>query len=397
MLSFGSSILSKLYFGRVRSNLDRMLLKIFLAATAIVCAKTTIDLKQVEGLKELLKVKGGNEHFIATCNIAIFKPLVDYNTATELCSEFQMGGNGRKGNLATVNDADKNSDLVTLLELTYPSENITQMYEGTNTKPQWAPEAWVWVGLQKTKHNKEKTVKNTGGRGWAEGKFDWQWVADGSHPTDYAPWYNKKQPDQAILKDNQSPSKNSRDYEICEEHRCYQNQMRINHEGLWDDTWKFMRHPYACDYQGKYIVSTNMETWVDAKEACANAGLYLAKVRNSTELNEMINAIYHFAGDGITTDSVMKTRWDPKNWIWLGGHRDLEEDEIWRWLDGELVEETWDVPFPWINHAGNDHASRLKNTVGQDALAINRDGYFDDSYSNTLKRKRMFACQCPGT
>ena len=48
--------------------------------------------------------------------------------------------------------------------------------------------------------------------------------------------------------------------------------------GEWDDTFKYKTHPYACDYQGKYILSATMKTWSGAKKACEAAGLMLAKV-----------------------------------------------------------------------------------------------------------------------
>ena len=39
----------------------------------------------------------------------------------------------------------------------------------------------------------------------------------------------------------------------CNEHpKCYQNQMRINHKGRWDDTYRYKLHPYACDYRGTW-------------------------------------------------------------------------------------------------------------------------------------------------
>jgi len=365
-----------------------LVFRALLTVTVTFYALAEINLNQVQGLRALLQ--GEHHDFIATCNIALFKPLVDYDTATQKCADFQVGGNGRRGNLATVNDEEKNDDLVTLLEMAYPVANVTAQYEGIVNANQvkWQAEMWVWAGLHKTRNNNAE-VENTGMKGWPTAKYDWEWIHDGSQPLDYAPWYNKKQPDQAILTMD--------DDDRCPEEQCFQNQMRINHDGLWDDTWKFMRHPYACDYQGKYLISTSMKTWVDARDACENAGLHLAKVRNSAELAEIIDAIHYFAGDGVSDGgSKMKTRWHPRNWIWVGGN-DIEEEGTWRWLDGELVEESWDVPFPWMQRAGNDDS--MTNNGGQDALALNRQGKFDDSFTNKRRAQnmRMFACQCPGT
>ena len=136
--------------------------------------------------------------------------------------------------------------------------------------------------------------------------------------------------------------------------------MRINHKGEWDDTFKQMKHPYACDYQGKYILSNEPKTWVDAKEACAAAGLSLAMVRNTGEVEEMKAAMKYFLGE---YDSTSKT-FDNRNWIWLGGN-DIEEEGVFKWLNGDLVE-TWDIP--WRPKAGGDNASFLKGTDLQKIL-----------------------------
>lgn len=67
-------------------------------------------------------------------------------------------------------------------------------------------------------------------------------------------------------------------------------------QGHWDDTFKFKTHPYACDYQGKYILSATQRTWSAAQHACEEAGLQLAKVRSDQEVEEMKKAALHFLG-----------------------------------------------------------------------------------------------------
>ena len=63
--------------------------------------------------------------------------------------------------------------------------------------------------------------------------------------------------------------------------------------GQWDDTFKYKTHPYACDYQGKYILSANMKTWTGAKLACEKAGLMLAKVRSKQGFKVSVLLLSH--------------------------------------------------------------------------------------------------------
>ena len=314
---------------------------------------------QLNGLKRLLKNMDAGT--FATCNIVFFSKPVTYNEADNNCKNFDIGsGRGENGNLVTVNDDLKNSDLKLLLEMAYPAAEPEQ----ANNK--WGPTSWVWAGLRKTKNNNNKKP----------GKYspgDWEW-ADGSNPKDFYKWM-KKQPDQRRLKKGKSG---------CDEKYCYQNQMRINHRGLWDDTYKFKKHPYACDYKGKYILSGDKVTWAKAKDKCAAAGLFLASVRNPAEVEEMKEAAVYFLGKA---DPAWKT-WDDNNWIWLGGN-DKEEEGTWKWQNGDLVED-WAVP--WRAKAGKDNAGR-----GQHALAFSRWGEFDDSFHKKKIRLRPFACQCPGS
>jgi len=287
------------------------------------------------------------------------------DTAEKNCKNFNMGtGKAQEGNLATVNDDDKNSDLKLLLHLAYPKQ--------PGDKDRWGPDKWVWAGLRKTKNN--------GYDGNFSKKYnpnDWSW-ADGSHPTEYKKWFNRKQPDQAALKEGKGG---------CDEApKCMQNQMRINHDGKWDDTYKFKKHPYACDYQGKYLMSATPRTWPKAQEACEDAGLHLAKVRNEEELSEIKDAAKFFLGP---RDDDLK-EFDGSNWFWIGG-TDSDEEGVWRWsVDGEVIDTDW---MPW-RKPNPDNAERIGSN-GQDVLSISKWGKFDDSYD--VKRKRPFACQCPGT
>ena len=334
-----------------------LLLSLLTSTVFTVGTSRRINKNQIKGLRKLLK--GLDSGVFTTCNIVFFSELVTYDQADERCRNFDIGsGRGEEGNLVTVNDEEKNSDLKILLEMAYP--------EAEQEGNQWVDTKWVWAGLRKTKNNSSKKP----------GKYnplDWEW-ADGSNPNDFSKWM-KRQPDQRTLKEGQSG---------CDAERCYQNQMRINHGGKWDDTYKFKTHPYACDYRGKYVLSNQKMTWVKARQACAKAGLHLAKVRNKEEVKELTDAAVYFLGKA---DPAWKT-WDSNNWIWLGGN-DLEEEGTWKWLDGDMVED-WAVP--WRPKAGKDNARDR-----QHVLAISRWGEFDDSYHNKKTRQRPFACQCPGS
>ena len=330
--------------------------KLFLLLIFSVAAKenlSDVQEKQISGLKNLLS---NLEGIYPTCNMILFSEMVDFNTADERCKRFHLGSGGEvDGNLATVNNKDKNTDLKLLLEMAYPTSS-----------GKWADDEWVWVGLRKIKNN-DKSAK-----GEKYDADDWSW-ADNSAPQDFHKWL-KGQPDQKIGKINGV--------------EYLQNQMRINHNGGWDDTFAYKTHPYACDYQGKYILSATLKSWSDAKTACEDAGLILAKVRNSQEVEEMTSAGEYFLGP---VDETLRI-FDPANWIWLGGN-DVDEEGVWKWNDGQSIE--WFDNMPW-RPPQPDNSARMSGGKTQNYLAISKWGQFDDSF-DTHKRERPFACQCPGT
>lgn len=330
-----------------------LLLLIGLVAAEELLELTDNDKKQIRGLKALLTNLDG---VYPTCSLVLFSEMVDYDTADQACKEFDIGSGGAvKGNLATVNSEEKNTDLKLLLEMAYP--------ESTG---KWADDEWVWVGLRKTKNNDGSK------KGRTYDAADWSW-ADGSTPIDFHKWL-RGQPDQ-------KPDK-------VDGVKFLQNQMRINHDGKWDDTFAYKTHPYACDYQGKYILSATKKSWSHAKESCANAGLIMAKVRNAAEVEEMKAAGEYFLG--AVDDSLRE--FDPSNWIWLGGN-DADEEGVWKWNDGDAIE--WFAEMPW-REKNPDNSDRMNGGRTQNFLAISKWGLFDDSF-DTTKRERPFACQCPGT
>lgn len=366
------------------------MLRALLLATLLVSCSHALDKKQVKGLKKLLKKLP--EGVFLTCKLVLFSELVDYDTADHKCSSFNIGtAVPQNGNLATVNDNDKNDDLKLLLSMAYPETP-------ENKKDKWGPTKWVWAGLRKVhnnvtisvpkpKKNKKGKKKNKGeeelqleerkAKKGAYDALDWNWH-DGSNPKSFHNWL-PGQPDQ------DSQKKGEKD---CKEEKCYQNQMRINHKGMWDDTYKYKKHPYACDYQGKYIISATPKKWPDAKLACEEAGLIMAKVRSKEEVDEIKAAALFYLGPKDDTLRVF----DPMNWIWLGAN-DKDKEGEWQWNDGKPLDKTWVANMPW--RRPNPDNAELIGDVGQDALSISKDGEFDDSYDT--KRKRPFACQCPGT
>ena len=331
-----------------------------------------IDNDQVNGLAKLLGLENG---VIATCKLVLFPELVTYDVADKNCRNFNIdSGRGEEGNLATVDNDEKNDDLMTLL---------TMAYNAPEDHAMWADKNWVWAGLRKTKNNDSTDPGDYSGN-------DWEW-ADGSHPESFSKWFKfgekHGQPDQASLDNG---------IEGCDEDpTCFQNQMRINHDGIWDDTWKFKTHPYVCDYKGKYIISKEQKTWEEAKAACEGYKLDFAKIRNGGEVGEMKLAMDYFLGE-----ANFKSYWDADNWVWLGGN-DLDEEGTWKWSDEAPLDwdEDWMKKAGKGGQAGNDDAKKLQinGRQGQHGLAISRKGQFDDSYHNTQERKLPFACQCPGS
>ena len=328
-----------------------LLLLLLLFICSAVAKLSKVEEKQISGLKNLIS---NLEGIYPTCNMVLFSEMVDFNTANERCKRFHLGREV-EGNLATVNNKDKNTDLKLLLKMAYPTSS-----------GKWAADEWVWAGLRKIKNNAGSS------KGKKYNADDWAW-ADETTPQDFHMWM-AGQPDQDMRK--------------VEKVKYFQNQMRINHKGRWDDTFVDKIHPFACDYQGKYIMSATKKSWSKAKEACENAGLILAKVRSSQEVEEITSAAKLFLG---AVDDTLRV-FDPNNWIWLGGN-DADEEDVWKWNDGDAIE--WFADMPW-REPNPDNSDRMNGGRTQNFLSISKWGEFDDSF-DAQERKRPFACQCPGT
>jgi len=337
-------------------------LVILLSLVAVITATEEVEERnmtaEVEGLRALMK-QGKRAGFFATCRLVLFSELVDYDTAENGCKTFDIGmGPGSSGSLATVNIEEKNSDVKELLKMAYP---------GPNEK--WGPKEWTWVGLRKVRNNNATKYKY---RKWnAE---DWEWD-NTERPVHFNKWM-RGQPDQAMKR---------RGEDECNEDICYQNQMRINHWGRWDDTYKFKKHSYACDYNGKYIIANLRRNWTEARNMCEAAGLEMAKVTTLADHLEIVSAAEYFLGP-----KANGTRfWANENWFWIGLN-DMAQEGSFTWADGEAFDHTAE----WIEWKGPQPDNSLNHGEGgQDAVAISKWGDWDDSFS--WKRKRPFACQCP--
>lgn len=352
--------------------------------------------EQVIGLKNL--VRKLPNHVFPTCHLVLVADLANFTSAENRCKRLpaMLSRTKKAGTLATVNSREANDFLTLLFNAALPKHK-----QHRNT---FAGTRWVWTGLRKTKKINQKHIRKVENRKPYNAE-DWQWY-DGSTPKDFENW-NRGQPDQRPLK----MGKKSSDYKhsgICKERLCRQNQMRLNHEGMWDDAFSFEEHPFACDYQGKYIVSAEMKTWEEAKAACEAAGLQLATVRNLEETDQLRRALIFFLGEsgfdnckgafgngkdyehGVGQSNCVKVkrkkRWDPIHWAWTGGN-DLKKEGDYRWTDGTVV---LFEGFPWIANAGDNNGSKRK-AKGQNSLTISKWGEFDDSYGHD---KKPFACEC---
>ena len=326
------------------------MLPIFISFFCLITDIDSLDLEQVKRIRELTGTAAGGVY--RTCNFVFVPELTNVEGAREGCKDWG-------GNLVTIDSKSTNEDMKDLLDLAYPP----------NEQPEsrWALTKWAWTGLTKTKNTIGK-VKN--------GNFkpsEWSW-SDGSSPVqgDFLNWM-RKQPDQRLWNFGEQGCENK--------NGCYQTHLRFNSSGVWDDEAVHFKHPYACDYKGKYIVSKKKLEWIEAKVACENAGLVLAKIRNTKEVAELKNLMIEFY-DKYDTNSH---KFADKNWIWTGGN-DLNDEGKFEWIDGEEIK----FDIPWILKAGNDNAH-----TGQHALTMNFDGVFDDSF--TEGKKRGFVCQCPNS
>ena len=318
--------------------------------------KEMVEVDRIKGLEAFQHHTSSklNKRVYATCSIILFDEIVDYATATANCRKLEIFEPQKKelirGNLATVNNINKTEDIKLLLGMAYKRRSAKEAKRKDFDQ-------WVWVGLRKLKNNKGNKKSK---------KYDathWKWP-DGTTPENYSVW-QASQPDQKKRKKEK------------------QNQIRINHDGEWQDIWKNKEHPYACDYRGKYIISTRPMSWKQARKSCVKAGMILAKVRNDKEIEEMKRAMFYFLGPGTKDNDVG----DEMNWILVGGN-DIGKKSRWQWTDGEDIENV--DKFPWISKMMPLH--KTWGNKRHHVMTFSRNGTFDDTVVSETRRR--FACQC---
>ena len=389
------------------------LLTIFLAVVMGHTAHAQVSMEdQVNGIREL--VKDLPNHHFQTCNLVLVTEKANFTTAEQKCTELPklITTSAEPGTLATINTKEANDYLTTLINIGLPKNE--------QGKFKYAGNRWVWTGLRKIHNLDTRHIRKINKR-IPYNASDWAWY-DGSTPEGFESW-NRGQPDQRPLPDG----KKSNEYKhsgVCHQEECRQNQMRINHEGKWDDAFAFEQHPYACDYKGRYLVSAERKSWDDAKAACEAAGLSLATTRSLDEVEELRRALLYFLGESgfeicantfgvkdadngkkkkkkkskkarkleakrrkICGAATMEERWDAEHWAWTGGNDNSNEGE-YVWTDGSKV---LFEGFPWIAKAGNDNKAKGRE-AGQNSLTLSKWGEFDDSYKDMHK---PFACECP--
>eukprot|EP00116_Pleurobrachia_bachei_P006319 sb/3466581/ len=221
------------------------------------------------------------------------------------------------GNLVTVNDEIKEHDVTLLLNAAKP--NLDDMS---------APDNWLWSGLTR--------VRNNDGGEHPYDVADWEWTSGSNLTSAYEKWID-----------------GAPEY--------HQNQVAINHDGDWNDTYVEKEHPYACDYKGKYVVSPARMTWPDAKVACENAGLTLAMVKDQEDADELVYLM------GLILGSRYNEQYHYHNWVWTGGN-DITDEGVYVWPDGTEVEDfaaiAWEDPQP-------DNAKYIKG-YEQDVLQFSK-------------------------
>lgn len=319
---------------------------------------------QAEALNNLT----GNRNVYATCDYVIFTEHVNFDEAEDRCRAVNMGMTSTTGwgRLATVDGEQKNLELSDLMKVAFGASvgpELGGKYNATN---------WLWVGLRKVNNllNEDGTMtyaemkkaakKMKGSKSPAE---DWEWEDSLPADPDWMNWDND-QPDQAPDTDLNT-----------------QTHVRMYKKGLWDDTFDYNESPYACDYQGRYIIVESEMVVSDAQAACETAGLTLAKVRSVAENEELKAAINAF----LPLES--EEEWDNSNWVWIGVN-DLASAGNFIHNDGE------EIPFdiPW-KVGQPDHSQTRFGDIVEHYVAVNRGGLWDDSYGEV--HHRPFACMCP--
>jgi len=297
----------------------------------------------------------------ATCGWVLFKEYVDYYTAVQRCKENEFIGISTPGgrSLASVHSETENNILRYMMLHAFGEDREDTRYTG--------PSNWVWIGLHK--ENNTEVREGNGKVVWDES--DWVWE-DGSS-LDELSYTNWMQKNNQQVQPDMKPSE--------EGHQTAARLFRPR-DGLWDDTYTTMKHPYICKFNVPvhYIVYDEGLKWDQARAACEAKGLFFAKIRSTYENDEFVKAIQRVWG----TERHEK-KFHHQNWIWIGATDERISGQF-EFYDQEQI----NFRVPW---ARKQHDNKTRKRKGsQDHVAVSRWGEWDDSYGDHWSRP--YACQC---
>ena len=101
----------------------------------------------------------------------------------------------------------------------------------------------------------------------------------------------------------------------------------------------------------KYILSSQLKTWADAREECINRGRHLMEVRTQEEFDKAVQLVAQ-------TENGM---------FWIGGS-DLQQEGVWVW---DSNRERMDMDEFWNDNEPNNHDH------GEDCLQMSGHHYED--------------------
>ena len=183
----------------------------------------------------------------------------------------------------------------------------------------------------------------------------------------------------------------------CEGHNCLPNHATVNSQGLLHNDYDYRKHSSACQYDGRYIVSTKKVSWSDAKDLCEGIGLQLARI-TAYDVPQFKATVKFF----LNLPHPNTHPFDENTWFWIGG-TDKKEEGKWGWAYKNTLTRISDEilnKLPWRKIKNSkktqpDNAQRLpKSSKTQNVMAVSLFGEFDDSYDDPV-RTRGFVCQCP--
>lgn len=311
-----------------------------------------------------------HQDVVTTCRYILFKTPMKFHDAQDYCRNLEWPITHNGIDMATVQNKDENSDIVSLIRLAFGVK--------FDKKSPWKHGNWVLIGLSKRFNNNRKL------RGSEAGRFRMnEWYYSNNEVARYGNFHNGM-PDQQ--------------YRGKKRNREYQNWIQINRKGYWDDTYSTEAKPFVCQYCGKYIVLSKHVRWDEAKANCEKFGMEFATVRSQKDNDELM-----FAANLTLGPEVGGRRFDNSNWVWIGEHEVMHSNKTgtntWAHYNENTPFEEWPgFRNIWYSAPKNKQPDNWIITNGgkrveQRVVALSREnGKWDDSF---VFRKRPFACQCP--